>query len=127
MKRCTLAPISPEFVALVASADAATVGALTARGFVGVALAQYEAQRACWWELMGRCGLPLARTEPVATATAEDVMRLAAELLRTIPGARYDCGGCRACTDAKGVEKGAHSYAIAVRFVWCTLTGRPEW
>ena len=96
-------------------------------GFVGVALAQYEASRACWWELMARCGLPVERTEPVATATAEDVMRLAAELLRTIPGARYDCGGCRSCTDAKGVEKGAHSYALAVRFVWCTLTGRPEW
>lgn len=127
MKRCDVAPIPPEFAALVASADAHTVGALTARGFVGVALAQYESSRACWWELMGRCGLPLARTEPVAAATADDVMRLAAELLRTLPGDRYDCGGCRSCTDAKGVEKGAHSYALAVRFVWCTLTGRPEW
>lgn len=127
MKRCALAPVPPEFAALVASADAATVGALTARGHLAVTLAQYEASRACWWELMARCGLPLARTEPAATATADDVLRLAAELLRTLPGDRYDCGGCRSCTDAKGVEKGAHSYALAVRFVWCTLTGRPEW
>ena len=127
MKRCTLAPIPPEFAALVASADAAAVGALPAHGHLAVTLAQDEASRACWWELMARCGLPLARTEPVAAATAEDVGRLASRMLCTLPGDRYDCGGCRSCTDAKGVEKGAHSYALAVRFVWCTLTGRPEW
>lgn len=127
MRRCDLAPVPPEFAALVARADAAVVGALAARGNLPVTLANYEASRACWWELMGRCGLPLARTEPVAAATAEDVGRLASRMLCTLPGDRYDCGGCRSCTDAKGVEKGAHSYAIAVRFVWCTLTGRPEW
>jgi hypothetical protein len=126
-KRCTLDPVPPEFAALVARADAAVVGALTAHGNSAVALAQYERSRGWTWELMERCGVALARIDPDATATPHDVLTFTSLLLRTKPENRDECGSCRACTDAKGVEKGAHEFALAVRFVWCALTGRPEW
>lgn len=119
------APVPPEFAGLVLRADAHAVGALAARGDLPVALAQYEASRLWTWELMGRCGVALTREAPAAAATPHDVLNLTAELFRKVPGARDDCGFCRACTDAKGVEKGAHEFAHAVRLVWCALTGSP--
>ena len=124
-KRCTIAPVPPEFAALVARADAHVVGALAASG--DVARKHYENTRAWTWELLARCDVAVERAEPVATATPLDVLKLAAALFGAVPMGRDDCGFCRACTDAKGVEKAAHSYAHAVRSVWCDLTGRERW
>jgi len=49
----------------------------------------------------------------VADATPHDVLTDAAALFLAVPSGRDDCGFCRACTDALGVEKAARSYAHA--------------
>jgi hypothetical protein len=126
MRRCDLPPLSPEFAPLVVRADARAVGALSGRDDLSAVLSKYETARDWTWEMMTRRGVALARSAPDPSATPQDVMRITAELFRTVPALRDECGSCRACADAKGIEKGAHEFAHAVRQVWYALTGRSE-
>ena len=125
-RTCGVAPVQPQFTALMIRADAHVAGAFATRQDLAPALARYEAARSWTWDAMGR-DVALVRSVPAAGATPHDVLTLTAELLRAVPHGRAECERCRACFGATKFAEAAHAYTIAVRAVWCALTGMSEW